>query len=121
MRAASGNRKRCPRDLASYWSCWVHLCCDLSLLAFRTPECRAPVLGEPPHDSNAACGLAFLAFAVVYPERVLEIAEFARGLAMVAQRRAAGLDGLVQHRVDRRDQLLGVVGGFSFPGCQRRG
>src|SRR5580700_8151517 len=48
-----------------------------SLLALRTPERGAPVLGEPPHDPAAAGGLALLAFAIVYPERMLEIAELA--------------------------------------------
>src|SRR5229473_8146961 len=72
-------------------------------LAFRAPECRAPVLGETPHDSATACGLAFLAFAVVDLKRVLEITEFACGLAMIPQRRATGLDGLIEHRMDRRD------------------
>ena len=57
-----------------------------SLLALRAPEGRAPVLGEAPDDAAAARGLAFLAFAVVDLERMLEIAELARGLAMIAQR-----------------------------------
>ena len=43
---------------------------------------------------------------------MLEIAEFAGGLAMIAQRRAAGLDGLVQHRMDRRHQPPGMIGRF---------
>src|SRR5665213_68427 len=49
-------------------------------LALRAPEGRAPVLGESLDDAAAAGGLAFLAFAVVDLERMLEIAEFARGL-----------------------------------------
>src|SRR6266576_5403380 len=90
-------------------------------LAFQAPEGRASVLGEPPHDSATPRGLAFLAFAVVDLKRVLEIAEFAFGLAMVAQRRAAGLDGLIEHRVDRRDQSFRMIGGLSGFGRQRRG
>src|SRR5689334_8728225 len=75
-----------------------------SFLALRAPEGRAAVLGEALDHAATA---AFLAFAVVDQERVLEIAELAVGLAMVAQRRAAGLDRLVQHRVDGVDQPLG--------------
>src|SRR5665213_2137066 len=90
-------------------------------LAFRAPERRAPVLGESPHDSAAARGLAFFAFAVVDLKRVLEIAEFAGGLAMIAQRRAAGLDGLIEHAVNRRHQPLGMVGRRCLFGCQRGG
>ena len=92
-----------------------------SLLAFRAPEGRTPVLGEPLDDAAASGGLAFLAFAVIDLKRMLEIAEFARGLAMIAQRRAAGLDGLVEHGVNGGDQALGVIGRFVFPGRQRRG
>ena len=83
------------------------------LLALRTPEGRAAVLGESLDDAVAASGLAFLAFAVIDLKRVLEIAELARCLAMIAQRRAAGLDRLIQHRVNRRNQPLGVIGRFA--------
>src|SRR6266496_5327606 len=69
------------------------------LLALRAPEGRAAVLVEAAHDTAAARCLALFAFAVVDPKRMLEIAELARSLAMVAQRRAAGLDRLIQHRV----------------------
>src|SRR3979490_1002151 len=72
-------------------------------LAFRAPERRAPVLGEALDDAATSRGLAFLALAVVDLKRMLEITQFARGLAMVAQRRAAGLDRLIQDRMDRRD------------------
>src|ERR1700757_775172 len=41
---------------------------------------------------------------------MLEIAELARGLAMIAQARAAGLDRIVEHRMDRAYQPLGVIG-----------
>ena len=49
-------------------------------------------------------GRAFFALAVVDPEIVLEIAERAVGAAMIAQRRAAGLDRVVEHRLDGVDQ-----------------
>src|ERR1700730_7533105 len=82
----------------------------ISFLTLRTPERRAPVLGESPHDSFTSGGLALFAFAVIDPERMLEIAEFAGGLAVIAQRRAASLDGLIEHRMDCRDQPPGMVG-----------
>src|SRR3954447_23300618 len=81
-----------------------------SPLALRAPEGRSSVLREPPHHAAAAGGDAGLAFAAVDLERVLEIAEFAGGLAVVAERRAAGGNGLVQHRMDRLDQADRVVG-----------
>src|SRR5258708_1588024 len=96
------------------------LCCCRSLLALRTPERRAPILGEPPHDAAAARGLAFFTLAVVDLERVLEIAEFAVGLAMLAKRCAAGLDRLIEHRMNSRPQPLGVIGRLTFFCCQRR-
>src|SRR5664279_3163998 len=71
------------------------------LLAFRAPERRAPVLGEALDDAAAAGGLALLALAIVDLKGMLEIAELAGGLAMVAQRRLqAGLllgAGVRQH------------------------
>src|SRR5665213_3929856 len=90
-------------------------------LAFRTPESRTAVLVESPDDAAATDGLAFLAFAVVDLERMLEITEFAGGLAMIPQRRAAGLDRLAQHRVNGGDEALGMVRGFTLPCGQRRG
>src|SRR5271163_536095 len=53
-----------------------------SFLAFRAPECRAPVLDKTPDDAATARGLALLAFAIVDLKRMLEITEFACGLAM---------------------------------------
>ena len=67
-----------------------------------------------PSDAATAFGLALLTFAVVDLERVLEITEFAVGLAVIAQRRAAGVDRLIEHRVDRRDQPSGVIGRLSL-------
>src|ERR1700738_2056623 len=63
-------------------------------LAFRAPKGRAAVLRKAPHDAVTAGSLAFLALAVVDLERMLEIAELAVGLAMLAQRRSARLDVL---------------------------
>ena len=51
-------------------------------------------LTEAPDDAAATGGLALLAFPVIDLKGMLEIAELAGGLAMIAQRRAAGLDRL---------------------------
>src|SRR3954452_1972275 len=92
-----------------------------SLLALRAPEGRAAVLVEAAHRAAAARRLTFLAFAIVDLEGVLEIAKLAGSLAMIAQRRAAGLDRLVQHRVDFRHQPPRVIGGLALLARQRRG
>src|ERR1700726_2153928 len=91
---------------------------QFSFLTLRTPERRKTALGESSHHSFTPGRLAFFAFAVVDLKRMLEIAEFACGLAVIAQRRAAGLDGLIQHRVNRRNQTLGMIGRFTFFSCQ---
>jgi len=60
---------------------------------------------------------------------VLEIAEFPGGLTMIPQRRAAGLDRLIEHRVNGGDQTFRMIGRFapgnalalSGFGGQRRG
>src|SRR4051812_13153889 len=88
----------------------------VSPLALRAPERRAPVLRKPPHDAAAAGAFAFLALAIVDLERVLEIAELAGGLAVIAQRRAAGLDRLVQHSVNCLDQPFCMIGRFAAGG-----
>src|SRR5262245_43180729 len=90
------------------------------LLALRAPEGRATILVEAADGAAAAGGAAFLALAVVDLERMLEITELARCLAMVAQRRAAGLDRLVQHRVDFFHQPPRVIGGLALLGRKRR-
>src|ERR1700745_1877822 len=89
------------------------------LLAFRAPEGGAPVLSEAPDDPAAAGRAACFAFAVVDLEGMLEIAELAIGLAMVAQRLAGRLDRLVQHLVDRFDQSLRTIVRLAFSRCDR--
>src|SRR5664280_2032893 len=84
-----------------------------SFLAFRAPEGRASVLGKPLDDAAAAGGPALFAFSVVDLKRMLEVAKLAGSLAVIPERRTSGLDRLVQHRVNRRDQTLGVIGGFT--------
>src|SRR5665647_3482413 len=72
------------------------------LLAAWAIERRAGIL----HDAFdlALAGRAWRALAVIDQEIVLEVAERAVGPAVVAQRRAAGLDGVMQHRLDGIDQ-----------------
>src|SRR5689334_6498882 len=93
----------------------------ISLLALRAPERRTAVLVEAADGAAAARRPAFFALAVVDLERVLEVAKLARGLAMVAQRRAAGLDRLVQHRVDLFHQPPRVIGSLALLGRERCG
>src|SRR6266700_5781479 len=90
-------------------------------LTFRTPEGRPAVLRETLHDAAAARCLAGLALAVVDLERMLEIAELARRLTVVAQAGAAGPDGVIQHGVDCIDQSLRMIRRLTFLGRQRRG
>src|SRR5687768_8363697 len=67
------------------------------LLTNRTEERRAPALHDALDGAFAAGRDAALALAVVDPEVVLEHAKRAVGQAVVAQRRAAGLDRIVEH------------------------
>src|SRR6185437_738768 len=108
-------------DVEDNLACAAALCPLPSLLAFRAPEGRASVLRETPDNAAAARGLAFLAFAVVDLERMLKIAELTRGLAMVTQRRAAGSDRLIEHRMDGADQPPRMIGGPGLSGRERRG
>src|SRR5215217_5837228 len=78
-------------------------------LAARAVEGRAARLDEPPHGRAAALGRAALALAVVDPEAVLEIAERAVRLRVVAQRRATGLDRLAQDGADLLRQAMGAL------------
>ena len=63
----------------------------------------------------------FLAFAIVDPEVMLEHAEIAVGEPVIAQRRAAGLDGVVEHRLDAFDQPSGAFVRRAVPAGDRRG
>src|SRR5262245_60621581 len=80
----------------------------VSALAHRTIEGRAAGLDDAPDGAGAARRRARLALMVIDPEAVLESAERAVGLAVVAQRRAAGLDRLGQNLADRGDEALGA-------------
>src|ERR1700733_6918579 len=75
---------------------------DASLaLAFRTEEGRAPCLGDPLDGSATALPHAGPLFTVVDLEDMLKIAEFPIGLPVVAQSRASGFDGFLEHGADR--------------------
>src|SRR5512140_1789042 len=88
-------------------------------LARRTIERRAPVLHDA-FDLALAAG-ARPPFAVIDPEIVLEVAERAVGAAVVAQRRAAGLDGVVERRLDGVDQRARTIVRFSIAVGDGRG
>src|ERR1700685_2026712 len=82
------------------------------VLAFRAVECRAPGLRDPGDDPTAIFPRARQSFAIVDFEDVLEIAQFTVGLPVIAQSRAAGLDGFLEHVADRLgDRRCGPGGG----------
>ena len=81
-------------------------------LADRAEEGGASVLHDAAHGAVAARRRAGLTLAVVDPEMMLEIAEIAVGAAVIAQRRTAGLDGVVEHGLDGIDESVGArIGG----------
>src|ERR1700690_921429 len=80
------------------------------LLADGAVEGRTAGLGDPADHPAAARSGAGRAFAVVDRERVLEIAEGAIRLAVIAQSRAPRLDRLLKDRVDRLRQCDGGAG-----------
>src|SRR5262249_41038126 len=90
------------------------------LLAHRAEEGRAAVLGEAPDATGAAAGRTSLALAVVDPEIVLEHAELAVGALVVAQRRAASRDRVVERRFDGVDQRRGALVRRTVAQRQRR-
>lgn len=90
----------------------------LSPLTLRAPKGRSSILHEALHDAGTAIGLAGFALAVIDLKRVLEIAQLSRGLAMVAQRRAAGLDGEIEHIMDGIDKMRGALGRLALLGRQ---
>ncbi len=80
------------------------------LLADRAVEGRTAGLGDPGDRPAAARPRADRAFAVVDRERVLEIAEGAVRLTVIAQSRAPRLDRLLEDLVDRMRQCDGGAG-----------
>src|ERR1700722_14994138 len=70
-------------------------------LAFRAIKCRAPSLDHPGDDSATPLPLTWRPFAIVDLEDVLKITQFSIGLPMIAQGRAAGFDGLLEHGANR--------------------
>src|SRR5260370_34227847 len=92
-----------------------------SLLTYGTKERGAAVLRDAPHDAGAAPGRAAPALAVVDAEPVLKAPELAVGAAMVAQRGAAGRDGILEHGLDRRDEAFRMRRRRAGAGRQCRG
>src|SRR5215467_14400137 len=74
------------------------------LLAHRAEERRPSILRDPLDGAPASLRNTGFALAVIDAEMVLEIARLAVGLAVIAQRRAARLDGSMEHRLDGVDQ-----------------
>src|SRR4029079_10217201 len=66
-------------------------------LANRTEERRTSGLHDTLDRTRTFRRRALLAFAIIDAKMVLEIAELAVGLAMIAQRRSALLEGVVEH------------------------
>src|SRR5579859_8278911 len=85
-------------------------CSFLSALALGAEKGRAAGLHDAAHALGAGAPRAGLAFAPIDRPAVLEIAEFAVRLHIVAQRRAAGRDRLLEHLADRRGEALGARG-----------
>ena len=73
------------------------------------------------YGSSAAFSGARLALAVISLEAMLKAAEPAVGALVVAQRRAAGLDGIRQHGLDGGDQSFRFFGGLARFRGQRAG
>src|SRR5262245_51650300 len=71
------------------------------LLTHWAEERGTSALHDAADRTGAARRHTLLTFAVVDAEVMLEVSELARGLAVVAQRRAALLDGIVEYRLDR--------------------
>src|SRR4051812_42409208 len=90
-----------------------------SLLADRTEKRRARALYDALDRPLAFRRGALLTGAIVDAEGMLEIAEIAIGLPMIAQRRATCLDRVVQHRLDGIRQGAGRRAGRA--GLQRDG
>ena len=71
---------------------------DQLTLAFRAVERRATGLGDPGDDPAATVPRARQSFAIVDLEDVLEIAQVAVGLPVIAQSRSAGFDRFLERR-----------------------
>src|SRR5580700_5251053 len=82
----------------------------LLLLTDRTPESRTSALNDATHPPSASGGGTGLALAVIDAKIVLEQPQLTVGAAVIAQRRAAGFDRLVEHVLDRLHETLGALG-----------
>src|SRR5580704_16116299 len=80
-----------------------------SALLLGAEERRSPGLDDAAHALGAGATGAGFALAAVDCPAVLEVAELAIGLDIVAQRRAAGLDRLGKHRFDGGGKLVGAA------------
>src|SRR3954451_14747993 len=80
------------------------------LLAHRAKERRSAGLHHAFDGAAAIRRRARLGLAIVNPEIVLEIAQLAIGAAVIATRRAAGRDGVLEHGLDGIDERLRALG-----------
>src|SRR4051812_4888030 len=92
-----------------------------SLLADRTIEGGATRLDKAGHRAGAARIGAGLALPVVDPEPVLEIAQRAIHLSVVAQGRASGLHGFIENVADDGGQLRRLAGRLARGGREGAG
>src|SRR5262245_6357883 len=102
-------------------SCWDGTSAARSPLADRAVKGRATGLDLAPHGAPAARLDARLAFATIDGKFVLETADTAIGLFVVAQRRATGANGIEQHAFDGRSQALRRRRGLTTPRSQACG
>ena len=67
-------------------------------------------MGRPGNRSATARGQARSSFAAVNSKGVLKIPQLSVGPAVIAERRAAGLDGFLEHGANRGREGLGFTG-----------
>src|SRR5713101_7972765 len=77
-------------------------------LSLRTEVGRSSGLNDAAHAAAAIAIGTRIAFVAIYRPAMLEIAELAISLNVVAERGSAGLDGLGQNRSNSRDEPVGA-------------
>src|SRR5580704_3634802 len=108
------------RSTRTVFSCGSLMGGLLSALLFGAKECRAARLNDAAHALGARATRAGLALAAIDRPAMLEIAELAVGLDIIAQRRTAGLDRLGKHALDRGGELVGPRAGNGAGEASRR-
>jgi hypothetical protein len=93
---------------------------DGLLLAAAAKECRTACLCDALHHAPAALGWARLSFTAIYGKGVLKVAKCAVSGTIIAQRGAAGRDGVIQHISDQWHETRGTAARLA-PGCRKAG